>query len=353
MRFTSTTADPFNRGEELGQFGGEQIRSNVRRYEELFDAVGVGSADRREYGADAIARITEWAPALAAELRGLSNGSGVPLWQLGMLNARTEILAIVGETGEGECSTVVYLPARSAPRTVQTWDWHDTSNPNTLVTRHITGRGRSVTYFTEFGLVGKIGLNDAGVGVHFNILNHASDGDGIGVPVHVVARRVLDEATTLDQALDIIQSASVSASTVLTVVTFDGSESSASSIELSPMGAAVVKPTGNLLVHTNHFLDKDLARGEMSLAKSSSYPRFAQLRARRADLEATSGIERARGMLVHDVDGAAVCCHPDPAMPFYHRWQTLLTIALDLEGARLQFHEGGPCTVTEESWQTF
>lgn len=354
-RFETDELDPYTRGLALGRFGAEEIAANVAGYSELFAVVGVIDGDVPGLGEQAIARIDAWAPHLADELRGVADGAGLELWQIGMLNARTEVLATVGAIGEGECSTVVVLPETGAPRTVQTWDWHDVSNDETLVVRYLARPGHEVRYFSEFGILGKIGVNSAGIGVHFNILNHAGDGDGIGVPVHAVARAVLDRATTLEEAVDLARSAAVSASTVLTIVSYADGRAEALCVELSSGGTAVVRPADDgFLLHTNHFLDAALAEGDLVPATSNTYPRLTLLGERRLALSSTDPVERASvGMLVHEAEGAPVCCHPDASLSFEHRWQTLLTIALDVEGGHLEFHEGGPCTVTRESWQVF
>ncbi|WP_226531812.1 C45 family autoproteolytic acyltransferase/hydolase [Microbacterium paraoxydans] len=353
-RFETDEVDPFARGAAIGRFSAEGIVWNLRSYRELFTVVGVDAGDLPRLGLAALENIERWSPALGAEARGLAEGAGVQPWEIGMLNARTEILAIVGAIGEGECSTVVTLDQGRAPWTMQTWDWHDVSNDDQLVVRARVRPDREVRYFTEFGILGKVGVNDAGLGSHFNILNHDDDGGEIGVPVHAVARRVLDDARDFDDAIRIARSAPVSASTVLTVVAGDAEGGRAVSIELSPGGAAVVHPDEDgLLVHTNHFLDATLAEGEMVPDKSSTFPRLTHLRERSARLRTADPVARAQAMLVHEADGAAVCCHPDPALTFEHRWETLTTIGVDVERAELQFHEGGPCRVTREGWQSF
>jgi isopenicillin-N N-acyltransferase-like protein len=53
-------------------------------------------------------------------------------------------------------------------------------------------------------VLGKIGVNNHGVGVHLNILHHGADGGPIAVPVHVLARAVLDGASGLGEALAIV-----------------------------------------------------------------------------------------------------------------------------------------------------
>jgi isopenicillin-N N-acyltransferase like protein len=214
--------------------------------------------------------------------------------------------------------------------------------------------GRLVRAFTEFGVLGKIGVNSAGVGIHFNILRHDTDHAEIGVPVHLVARRILDEATDVAEATEIARSARTSASTVITVADFDGVRGQARSLEVCPAGVGVVPAgTDGVLLHTNHFLDPALTTGEkLGLDNPGTYDRLKHLRARVDDLLADDLTARAKAMLGHGPDGAPVCAHADPAEPFHERSETLATISLDLAGHRLHVHRGGPCRVGPGTWQT-
>lgn len=352
-RFATTERDPRTRGEAIARQGAAHVNANLEDYVRLFHAVGVDDARLRVFGTQASEALAAWSPTLHAEMCGVAAGSGLQEWQLGLLNARTEVLAAVGAVGEGECSTAVYLPEDGAPRTIQTWDWHDELTADRLAARYIADSGLEVCYFTEFGMLAKIGINDGGLGLHFNILNHVSDTDPIGVPVHAVARRVLDLATTIDEAVEVAASATLSASTVLTVVTYDGQRSDAACIELSPAGQAIVRPEDGFLVHSNHFLDPDLARGDLVPASASTYRRLKQVRERRPLVAEADALRRVEALQVHEVDGAPVCCHPDPQMSFDQRWESLLTIALNLEDGTLEFYDGRPCDARAETWQTY
>jgi isopenicillin-N N-acyltransferase-like protein len=230
---------------------------------------------------------------------------------------------------------------------VQTWDWHDTLR-HVMLLRAIEARsGLGVCTFTEFGIVGKIGVNSAGLGVHFNVLRHNSDHADIGVPVHVVARRILDEASTVDDAADIARSARLSASTVVTVVTRD----EARGLELSPAGVAEL--TGETLLHTNHFLDAALADGERTVpSESTTRDRLAVLHDRAGALRSARRDDRAAALLSHREDGVPLCAHADPSLPPHTRWESLATISLDVVECRIDVHEGGPCQVAPETWQS-
>jgi isopenicillin-N N-acyltransferase-like protein len=202
-------------------------------------------------------------------------------------------------------------------------------------------------------MVGKIGVNSAGLGVHFNVLGHVADGGATGVPVHVVARHVLDEAATVEEAAALARSAGVSASTVLTVAGWDGERATARCLELSPAGVGELEPDADgVLLHTNHFLDAALARGERLAADDpTTRRRLALLAEHAADLRAAADpTARAAALLDHDT---GLCCHADAEQPFDDRWETLATVSLDLAAARLHLHEGGPCGIAAGTagWQ--
>ncbi|MEU0990230.1 C45 family peptidase [Streptomyces sp. NPDC005953] len=351
----SDHTDRERRGLAIGTSVRARIHTAVTGYDDLFTTVGVEPADLREHGETALAQIEGWAPGLHRELIAVAAGAEVPPWRIGMLNARTEILATVGATAEGECSTAVYVGGPGAPHTIQTWDWHREFTASRTLVRLRSARGApTVSTFTEAGILAKIGVNSGGLGVHFNILSHRADGTGIKVPVHAVARRVLEEATTIAEARDIAASATVSASTVLTVVTYDGGEGDAACIELSPAGTAVVRPDPDgVLLHTNHFLDPTLAKGDQAARQASTHPRLAHLSAHRELLMSCDRAHWTDLLRSHDVDGAPICCHPQPDLPSHQQWSTLLTVSLDLAASSLRYHDGGPCTAGTSTWQHF
>ncbi|TMR97970.1 C45 family autoproteolytic acyltransferase/hydolase [Nonomuraea basaltis] len=346
--FTSTQLDPRARGKELGTHRRSEIAANLAGYIDLFTVAGATPAQVRAWGERALDRSAAWAPHLAEEIAGIAAGAGLESWQVAVINARTEILAAIGAVGEGECSTSVVLPG---PRTVQTWDWHDHLRDAPMLWELESRPGHVVRTFTEAGALAKIGVNTAGLGIHFNILRHESDSADLGVPVHLIARRILDEAATVEEAADLARSATVSASTVITAVT----SADAGSIEISPAGVTVIPPEpGGVLQHCNHFLDPALAEGERhATARPGTYARLQHLRDHVEDLSGDDHTARALAMLSHGPGAAPVCAHPDPSQPINQRWETLATIALDLPAGRLRVHQGGPCQVTEATWQTF
>ncbi|MET8865145.1 C45 family peptidase [Nonomuraea sp. NPDC004580] len=348
--FSSSQTEPRLRGKELGAHLRKRIAANYAGYIDLFAVAGATHAQVRAWGERALDRSADWAPNLAEEMAGIAAGAGLEPWQVAVVNARTEILAAIDAIGHGECSTSVVLPESGPPRTVQTWDWHDHLRDAPILWELEPRPGHVVRTFTEAGALAKIGVGTAGLGVHFNILRHESDSAVLGVPVHLIARRILDEAATVEEAAGIARSARVSASTVITVVT----ESDAGSIEISPAGVAVIPPgPDGVLLHCNHFLDADLAAGERhATQRPGTYDRFRHLSGHVEGLSQEGQNARALAMLSH-APAAPVCAHPDLTQPLNQRWETLATIGLDLPAGRLRVHQGGPCQVTEATWQTF
>ncbi|MFI2737321.1 C45 family autoproteolytic acyltransferase/hydolase [Streptomyces sp. NPDC018711] len=336
---TTETTDPRERGTLLGTRFGARIRRVAELYRKHFALLGMPEEQVRSLTGRSHEALRAWAPNLAEESDACADAAGVERWTVAAVGARTEILAGCPAPGKGECSTAVYAPVGAAPQTVQTWDWHDLLVPDALLHALRPSEGRTVKLFTEFGAPGKIGVNSAGLGVHFNILFHASDSASGGVPVHAVARRILDEADTLDQAVGIASTARVSASTSLTVVT----AGSAASLELSPAGLAVVPAAEDgWLLHTNHFLDAGLAAGDTGAADSMTAERLAHLREVRAAMPGLPPAERARAFCGGAGSDAVVCMRPDEDKPRHEQWGTLLTVGLDVAHCALDYLAGAP-----------
>lgn len=337
-RFVSTAREPLVRGREFGETWASRVAATVDGYRDLFARAGTN--DLRAPGARALAAVEAWAPDCAAEIVGIAQGAGLPVTDIAAINARTEILA--GTTAGGECSTVVALGAEGTePVAAQNWDWYAGLADNWLEWEIPFASGGRTTTLTEFGIVGKIGVNDRGVGCLFNILHHRSDGGADGVPVHVIARRLLDEAGTVTAALELIGSARVSASTTLTVVGGTQAGRTAVAAELWPQGPGHVLPESDgLLLHTNHFLTRpgDLGDTEPRTAPDTLV-RYEVLRrrltGRGTDLTAAQALDalsdHGGGVCVHAPDGRA------------DAFQTLAAVRIDFATRALRIVPGPPC----------
>jgi isopenicillin-N N-acyltransferase-like protein len=361
-RFTSSGGlSAAERGAELGAAFGPQVKAAVERYARLF---GIRPADRVAAGARALDAIDGWAPELAREIRGIAAGAGVAVEEVAALNARTEILALgrraadgaggsglggdPGAGGRGECSTVVALGGPGAePVAGQNWDWYAGLADGWLVWDIPRPDGRRTVTLTEYGIVGKIGINSSGVGCLFNILHHRRDGAGVaGVPVHVIARRLLDEADDVAAAVAIAGAARVTASTAITVAGGERAGKAAVTLEVWPGGPDRVLPGADgLLLRTNHFLAPRAALGDTGPATApDTLARLEVLRRRLAGQGRDATADLLASVLSDHTGGAyAICSHPPAGADGEQEFQTLASVRLDFAACDLDVTDGPPC----------
>lgn len=344
--FRSSALDPVARGREFGRVHAARIRSGVEIYRALFQRVARRPFDLHALGEQALAQVAAFAPALHQEMLAMAQGAEIDAALIGAINARTEILAHLGAQLRGECSTVVKIDAHSAaPVAVQTWDWYAEFADQWLVWEMPQADGGLITTVTEYGIVGKAGVNSRGLGLHFNILHHRRDGQGIGLPVHVLARCLLEGDGDLNRALQRATAAPVSASSSLTLIAAADHSSSAVSVELHPGGPGLVFPAADgLLVHTNHFLSEAGRAGDTEpRAHPDTLVRHDLLVRRLSQRPQLTAGQVLEAMNSHLGSTGAVCCHPDPAAPATGQYATLASIVIDVAAGRLQALPGGPC----------
>jgi isopenicillin-N N-acyltransferase-like protein len=114
---------------------------------------------------------------------GIAEGASVVLADIIAINVRTEIT--FGLFSDG-CTALSWRTDR-ASFLAQNWDWMDAQREN-LIQLTIEQSGKPVIkMITEAGLIGKIGLNSAGVGVCLNAIK-AKGMDSTRIPCHLGLR---------------------------------------------------------------------------------------------------------------------------------------------------------------------
>lgn len=324
------------RGLARGRMLAEQIRETSAGYARLFARKGIGAADHRAAAVACLDALREWHPGLHDEATGIAEGAGLDLAELGTTLARTEILTLVPDP-PSECSTVTYQqPGGSV--SAQTWDWYAAFATSWHRQEVVPLPGEHAHRgFTEYGMPGKIGLNAAGVGVHLNILRQRDDRPG-GVPVHAVLARVLAEAGTVAEAVEMIRSAPMSSSSLLTVVGAD----EVVMVEVAAGRTALLQRDG-WLVHTNHFLAPELQDGAMLTdPASTTHERLAHLEEGIGSAPAPGGVGDLVPLLCSAPELNCVARLPDPAQPAQDRMATLATVLMDPARGRVEVSPGIP-----------
>jgi isopenicillin-N N-acyltransferase like protein len=343
-RHRSAPASPGDRGRDLGLALAPQIHFGLGVYRRLWALSGrEDEGELHRLGGAALERTARFAPELAEEIEGIAAGAGIAAELAGAINARTELLA----PAAAECSVAVSVEAPGGPVGMQTWDWHDELDGTWLVWEIEHPGGPTVRTLTEAGIVGKIGLSSAGVGVLLNILGQDADRPDRGIPVHVAARAVLDRAAGAEEAAELLLGLETGASSAATLVGRDG----ACTVELSPQGAVRIDPREGLLVHTNHFLAGLGRHGDRGLRESdATVDRLMAMR--QAVARQPRPIGAAELGRAYDEAGCGdgrVCCHPGADAAFGDRWRTLATVVVEPARDRLAVARGGPCAGAREA----
>lgn len=322
--------DSRSRGLQRASQIAPRIRATTRGYEEFYDTLGISTADVRHAVAASLDAMRAWDAAQFAELEGVAAGSGITMKDLALTVARTEILTLAHGQGIPECSTVAHQsPGRSVA--AQTWDWHAEFATCWHYERIEALPGEhDHAGFSEFGMVGKVGMNSAGVGVLLNILNNTADAPG-GVPIHCVLASVLTHADSAAAAAQLIAEAPTSSSSVLTVVDAD----EVRMVEVAPgvtsqLTVAQDAAGAGWLTHTNHFLATELQEGAVPLAgATTSKERLSCLATRTADAAGPQCADDLIAMLATDPAQELISRVPALDAPWGERAATLVTVRLD------------------------
>src|SRR3954470_6680658 len=168
------------RGEAFGRAQAPAIQQSIGTYRRMFAERGVEIPERLEFP-------------LTDEIDAIARGADVDPHELRAANARPEILG-----GADECSVVA-----GGSLLAQNWDWHPDTSASTVI--WIVENGDQwFAKLSEAGMLDKIGLNSAGLGLCLNILRTTADGGVAGPPIHVLLRQVLEQCEIVEEAIELL-----------------------------------------------------------------------------------------------------------------------------------------------------
>ena len=326
--------DPRERGRLAGAALAARTALCLDAYLPLFAELGHPRDEVRRFGALVLDRTARWHASLAEELEAFALGARLEPELVAALNGRTELLALA------ECTTVGRTAGPEGPWLAQNWDWYADAPERCLVWSAAVEGARFAT-MTEAGILAKVGVSTRGIAVALNILYHERDGRGeLGVPVHLVLRRLLGEAASVDDAWALLRDTPFSASSCITVLDAAGG---GAHFELSPAGVARVEPRDGLLAHSNHFLDETLAAGEGEQPADWMPGSHARLdvAVRAAPGELGDGLAL---LATHESDPQAICRHDEPSgEPNTPLVGTVVSVAMRPGVPELLVAAGQPC----------
>jgi isopenicillin-N N-acyltransferase-like protein len=337
------SGEAFERGRQYGEQTADLIRANLEGYWRLFKHdTGLDRSAVLDQARQYLQPIEEYAPHLLEEMQGIVDGAGVSLDEILALNCRTEILSLAAVPLREECTALFVAPEATADGhalVAQNWDWANALRGGTVLLRVRQPGQPTVLTLTEAGMVGKIGLNSAGVGVCTNFLRY--DHRRVGVPFHVVLREALN-ASRLGLAVAAVYRSVRADSGNYLLAHADGE---AVDLEAAPSDVGFLHPQDGLLVHTNHFLTPRLQTGDRGIVESDHtllrYGRAVRLlyaQAGQITIEVLKSIFRD-----HFNHPNSICRHPDATRPEVECSATLASMILDLTTGEMHVTAGEPC----------
>lgn len=191
LKHLTLSGTPAERGQQHGTLAHTEVHGSLAFYRDFFQKrAGLAWPDVRAAALLAHPFLDAQFPDLVEEMRGVALGAGVEYEDVLALNVRTEIA--YGMQTDG-CTAFAWKAGDGGSWIAQNWDWSAEQKGNLIVVK-VDRKGEGKTSFamvTEAGILGKIGLNDSGVGVTLNAI--AAKGVDWGrVPCHLALRSVLD-----------------------------------------------------------------------------------------------------------------------------------------------------------------
>jgi isopenicillin-N N-acyltransferase like protein len=357
---------PYERGRQYGAQARAQVHLSVQAYRHVFaHYAGWDWPAVRRAAAAFEAPIAAFRPAYLDEMRGIAEGAGLDLADVLAINTRTEVMyaakarqaplaapaadrrALLAHQVPAECSAFAVVPAPRAPGEPastllgQNWDWLLHSARTLVILEVRQDDGPDFVTVVEAGLLAKVGLNAAGLGLVTNALVTDADVGTPALPYHVLLRAVLD-CVTVTEAFNVLQAGTRSSSANYLIAHGSGA---ALNVEAAPGDLTRLYlqfPDQGLFLHTNHFLSPRLHPVDLSLwAMPSSAVRLQRLR---AGATGSATLDDFRLLLADHADYPhSICSHPDPDDHPLEQGATIASVLMDLTARRAWLAAGNPC----------
>ncbi len=337
MREIRVHGDAFQRGVQHGRQAGAAIRAFVADRMARVNALRPRPLEPRHVVArcrEHAAIVRECLPALDREIRGLAAGAEISADDAYLLQLRRELIAF-----DRDCSSLAYVDPEAGPVIAQNVDLPGGMAPLATILRVDDPLAPRHCLVTFAGLLGYLGINEAGVAIGINMV--LSDDWQVGVPPYLLVRHCLT-LTSIDDIIHELQRIPRASSRSFLVA--DAHE--VVNIEMTARELRVLRSP--LHVHTNHFLHPELAVHETldADARARSKTRLERLRSL-VDGGALTVDGVGDFLADHGPEGASICAHTDGDL---RRGETVASVVLTPGRRSLRALAGHPC---QNSYRTF
>ncbi len=253
------------------------------------------------------------------------------------MNVRTEIA--YGMFTDG--CTALSWKAGDASFLAQNWDWQLEQKENLILARIRQPSKPLIHMITEAGIIGKIGLNSAGVGVCLNAIR-ARGVDFNKLPCHLSLRAAL-ESSSRNEAVATLEKVGVASACNIIIADATGGMG----LECSSQDICKLAMGNGRVLHTNHFLVEHAGVEDKMQLKDSPF-RLQRIRGLVAAAETEDPIPSAEsiGKLLEDeMNYPAAICRAETEDSTV---ATLFSIEMDLTTKTARVRLGRP-SATEDT----
>jgi hypothetical protein len=279
--FVDVSGTPYERGRQHGAVVPGRVKRSIELYGGQLGDLGYDAAAKSALIGEFAGEIAAFGAHYIEEMRGIADGAGVPLEDIVMINARTEVIAkarlvkqkpveATEELDDG-CTGAIILPERSATGALihgQNWDWKAECAETAIVLRVRRDDGPDFLTFVEAGGLARCGMNEAGICITANYLESERDFTQAGVPLALIRRKVLEQQH-LAFAIKAVATTPKACSNNMMLSTVHGF---GIDYECAPDEAFPLYPTDGLIVHANHWVSP-VALGKL---KDTGTPRVPE-----------------------------------------------------------------------------
>ena len=299
------------------------IEKNISFYDNLFNLEKTKLKHLSNHYKEKIAGFN---PNYTVEIEAIAEGADVEPYWIYALNARTEIINRLVD----ECTAVYF---KNSSLLGQNWDWLQESEELGIILRIKLENGSTILTMTEPGIIGKIGLNNFGIGVCLNYLQ--IDKDSFGVPVHILLRNILESKTIEEATSNIDPYNKGTASNIL----IGDSAGNYLDLELAVERTFSYPTNGPMFIHTNHYLAEGFDNSVEEFAGSLS--RFDRATTLAKNISGMTKDEM-KIILLDDSDPELPICRKYTLVEDFGNLGTVTTILMDLKNLTLELSRGNP-----------
>jgi len=335
---------PYEMGKTHGRNLAKEIKANLELYFMMIRGLtGLEPQQCLTHASRVLDVIQKDAPFILEEMEGIARGADVSLQEILFLNARSELMSMGQASNDmkGECTAIGLTGDRTSwgkPILAQNWDWHERVFQTTAIFRIEPEQRPKAIFLAEAGQVGKIGVNENGVGVLLNIL--IIEGMKYGLPIHVLLRMVLGTQDTAE-AVALVQNAQRAGASHFLIGDKSGN---IKGLELMPQAVKEIDPAEGVVLHTNHYCDAELAKMDVGrLIMTDSFTRLDRAAALISKRQRWDDQSLAEIFTNHDDAPGSICRHARAEDSEHFRTATVASCIIDLTESKMRVSCGQPC----------